>query len=138
WTDRPSDHLELRVDLSAPAGLAKPLDAWTVLGGVTAETTFPFRHAHLEQSRWLARWSELLVAAWDGKPAGGPGGTADTVALAIAAQQPVLWIDTSAEHLPIRLIRPEEFWRDSSFGEVLLSLHAPRDAQSPAALTDEL
>ena len=41
----------------------------------------------------LVRNADLLIAAWDGKPAGGPGGTASVVALALESGTPVIWFD---------------------------------------------
>jgi len=41
--------------------------------------------------------ADLLIAVWDGKPARGPGGTADVVAYAASAGKPYVWLD------PIRL-----------------------------------
>lgn len=123
WTDTPGNDPATRVDV-AEAKASGRIDDWTVLDGMAGETAFPPRHPHLEQSRWLVRWSELVVVAWDGKPAGGPGGTADTVSLAIASGQPLIWIDTSAADRPPMLVKPERLFRDGSWEEWRLTLQS--------------
>lgn len=45
--------------------------------------------AYAEASRELLRRCDHLVAVWDGRPGGGPGGTAETVALARRLDIPV-------------------------------------------------
>ncbi|WP_159942444.1 MULTISPECIES: hypothetical protein [unclassified Nocardiopsis] len=49
--------------------------------------------AHMAAGRLLVEHCDHLVAVWDGKPARGPGGTADVVAYARALSRPVtvLW-----------------------------------------------
>ncbi|MBB6121186.1 hypothetical protein [Nocardiopsis algeriensis] len=49
--------------------------------------------AHLEAGQLLVERCDRLVAVWDGRPARGPGGTADVVAHALARHRPVtvLW-----------------------------------------------
>jgi predicted Rossmann fold nucleotide-binding protein DprA/Smf involved in DNA uptake len=49
--------------------------------------------AHMEAGRLLVRRCDQLVAVWDGRPARGPGGTADVVAYARSLFRPVsvLW-----------------------------------------------
>ncbi|NYH54691.1 hypothetical protein HNR06_004280 [Nocardiopsis arvandica] len=51
--------------------------------------------AHMEAGRLLVRRCDQLVAVWDGRPARGPGGTADVVAYARSLFRPVsvLWPD---------------------------------------------
>lgn len=41
----------------------------------------------------LAKQADLILAIWDGRPAGGPGGTADVVALALAQDKSIIRID---------------------------------------------
>jgi hypothetical protein len=45
---------------------------------------------------WVVQNSDLLVAAWDGRPGLGPGGTADAVQHAIALGREVTHIDVKA------------------------------------------
>lgn len=50
---------------------------------------------YVDVGGWIVRRSDLLVAAWDGGPSGGRGGTADVVAAATAA------------HVPVHVVWPE-------------------------------
>ena len=121
WTDRPYGEDAYKLSVHAPE-----FDTHITLDGRSSEEGYPVRHAHLEQSRWLVRWSEIILVAWNGGPSGGAGGTGDLVALAIAANQPVVWIDTASGDYALRLINAEAFWRDNSFDEVRATLE--RDA----------
>jgi hypothetical protein len=38
--------------------------------------------------------ADIMLAAWDGRPGSGPGGTSDVVAYARALERPLVWIDT--------------------------------------------
>ncbi len=51
--------------------------------------------AYEAAGRWIATESELLIAVWDGQPARGRGGTADTVAYArtLDREVVVIWPD---------------------------------------------
>lgn len=126
WTDVPHRDPDTRVDLAPAPGRDLQFHTWTSLDGSAADAAFPIRNAHMEQSRWLVRWSEIVIVAWDGAPPKGPGGTADTVAVSIAAGQPVVWIDTSTPDLQVRLISPDRFWRNSTHDEIRLSLKDDR------------
>ena len=55
----------------------------------------PGEDAYEAAGRWIATESELLIAVWDGQPARGRGGTADTVAYARALDREVnvIWPD---------------------------------------------
>lgn len=53
-----------------------------------------------QHGRYLIGTIDLLVAVWDGDKSAGPGGTADVVGLAIDRQQPVVWIDSTAQAPP--------------------------------------
>lgn len=121
WTDDPDvASPDCRVDTD-PAGIRR----FTILDGANSARTYPFRHPHLEQTRWLVRWSEIVVVAWNGEPPAGPGGTADLLALAVRANQPVVWIDTrEGKGFAVNLIRPERLWRDTSFEELSEALQA--------------
>lgn len=126
-TDAPGGGPDLRVPLvRRAAGQPAGFDSWTVLDGAASAAAFPPRHAHLEQSRWLVRWSDVLVVAWDGEKARGPGGTADSVEIALATGEPVIWIDTRHPEQPARLIRPEPLFRDTRSDELLAALADPQ------------
>lgn len=51
--------------------------------------------------------ADLVLSVWDGKPARGPGGTAEVVAQAQARGLPVIWIASQPPH-ELRLLDPEE------------------------------
>jgi hypothetical protein len=53
------------------------------------------------------RQSDILVAVWDGKPADGPGGTAEVIQLALDASIPVIWISSQTDTFP-RLVEEVE------------------------------
>lgn len=58
----------------------------------------PFDHssneAYMALGYWLVEHSDLLIAAWNGLPANGLGGTADVVAYARSIGRPVLHLHT--------------------------------------------
>jgi hypothetical protein len=54
------------------------------------------RRAYKEAMRWVVQNSNLLVAAWDGRPGLGPGGTADAVQHAVALGREIIHIDVKA------------------------------------------
>src|SRR5208283_3924991 len=99
WTDDPDKPenagQSLRVELTKPDGQTPLFDAVTTLDGTASLADNQPRDAHLEQSRWLVRWADLVIVIWNGKLANGTGGTADTVALALGKGLPVVWIDES-------------------------------------------
>ena len=53
---------------------------------------------------FLVRQIDILVAVWDGEKAGGPGGTAEVIALALDAGKSVIWIDPEHAGVPHRII----------------------------------
>jgi predicted nucleic acid-binding protein len=55
----------------------------------------PSGRAYLAAGQTLVDRCDHLFAVWDGRPAHGPGGTADVVAYALARDRPVtvLWVD---------------------------------------------
>jgi hypothetical protein len=148
WTDRPNQtHRSLRVLLPKRDDPDPLFHAVTILDGEAALAEEPPRDAHLEQSRWLTRWADLLVVAWNGRLAAGTGGTADTVALALAKGLPVIWIDTHVgamdaadAEMPIRLLSPERLWLDGQFSELVDALGHPahRAALAPEASAEAL
>ncbi|MBE0567373.1 MAG: hypothetical protein IH621_15550 [Krumholzibacteria bacterium] len=72
---------------------------------------------------------DLLIAIWDGDPARGKGGTAETVAYARSRNKPIYLIDGES---PTRITR-EGFVadRDSTGGEGLATGPAPRPPSAP-------
>lgn len=140
WTDQPGlADTGTRVDLTAPEGLERAFDHLTILDGASALAEAPRRDPHLELARWLVRWSDVVVAAWDGKRAAGPGGTADVVEEAIKANRPLLWIDVAHPEMPVRFIAPQSLQRDGLFGEIIQSIEAGTvDALAPAATEHDL
>lgn len=61
--------------------------------------TLPFTRrsdaAYMAAGRWLVSNCDLLLAAWNGQPAAGPGGTGDVVAYARRMNRPVIHIHTT-------------------------------------------
>lgn len=61
--------------------------------------TLPFNHpsneAYMAVGRWLADNSDILVAAWNGQPAAGKGGTGDVVYYAQCIGRPVIHVCTT-------------------------------------------
>ena len=101
-----------------------PFEHVTALDGACDMRELPRRDPYLEQSRFLVRWAEVAVAVWDGAMPAGPGGTGDTVRLAIAKGIPVVWIDLGQglENPVVRLISPGNTWTDGSFHEFCRAL----------------
>jgi hypothetical protein len=48
--------------------------------------------SYLALGHWLVDSCDVLIAAWNGLPGKKPGGTADVVAMALAAERPVIHI----------------------------------------------
>ncbi|PWW03709.1 hypothetical protein DFR52_101395 [Hoeflea marina] len=141
WTHGPdTSDTAYRVDLNSPGDLDGGFDRYTVLDGAESAKEKPPRHGHLEQTRFLARWADVAVVAWDGEAAAGPGGTADMVALCLARRMPIIWINPNEAGVPIRQIFPDEFWSDVHFGEFLHSLRTPEilDLNAPPLDTTDL
>lgn len=59
---------------------------------------------YLWASHYIVDRADVLVAVWDGAPANGPAGTADSVTNAGARRIPIIWIPTDAPHEPVELI----------------------------------
>ena len=136
WTDTPENaDQSLQIELPKPDDQMPIFDAVTILDGEASLAEKPPRDAHLEQSRWLVRWADLVVVIWNGKLAAGTGGTADTVALALGKGLPVVWIDESDASMPIRFLSPERLWLDAYFPEIVDALVHPdrREVQAPVA-----
>jgi hypothetical protein len=63
-------------------------------GLVLPEQPLPRPQAYQAANHILAASCDLLVTLWDGKPARGPGGTAEVVELFRKDLRPLLWIHT--------------------------------------------
>jgi hypothetical protein len=51
--------------------------------------------AYLQAGRYVVDHCDILIALWDGKPAGGRGGTAEIVAYARQQRRTLYWIHTA-------------------------------------------
>lgn len=60
--------------------------------------------------RILIEQSDVLIAIWDGYTPGATGGTRHTIAAALGAGTPVIWIDASNPATAARLRLPEELF----------------------------
>jgi hypothetical protein len=89
---------------------------YTILDGINCGSEPIPRSPHLDQARFLVRHCEVLVVAWDGKPPGGAGGTADTVRLALTRGIPIIWINSLT--CEVRLIDPANLLDDTSLLEI--------------------
>jgi hypothetical protein len=54
------------------------------------------KRAYFDGGKWIVNAVDYLVAIWDGRPAGGTGGTADVVLYAERKRRPVFRIDPTA------------------------------------------
>lgn len=65
------------------------------------ETRLPFyarsEGAYEAAMRWVVDTCDLLVAAWDGRPSVGRGGTGDAVSHALATGRPVVHLDVAGQ-----------------------------------------
>jgi len=110
--------------LDDPAGAADDLtEGVTMLDGTASRADG--RSPHLAQARWLIGAADILVVVWSGRPPRGPGGTGDTVRLALEHGTPVLWVQPGASCV-LRLIRPEYLDEDFGLLELLQQLAAGR------------
>jgi hypothetical protein len=55
---------------------------------------------YLAAGQWVVDHCEILVAIWDGEPAGGIGGTAQVVQYALEQKKTVLWINAKNSQAP--------------------------------------
>lgn len=78
-------------------------DAATRLDGEAARAAGD--NPYVQQAQWLISYADLLIVLWNGAAARGPGGTAETVLLALERGLPVLWVAPAAVAPPVRLIQ---------------------------------
>ena len=103
---------EAAVALDIPLEIVRPFDEYSsdfrgssreryraVRTAAASETRLPYRErseeAYLAAMLWVTNRSDVLVAAWDGRPALGLGGTANAVAHARRIGKPVIHLDVS-------------------------------------------
>jgi hypothetical protein len=67
---------------------------------------------YVELGHRLVLGADAVLAVWDRRPHGGPGGTADVVSRALATGRPVIWIDVSDPALPMRRAAAPGEWAD--------------------------
>jgi hypothetical protein len=83
-----------RDDFARPVSRARYLSLQAV---ARSETRLPYRgrseRAYLAAMLWVANSSDVLVAAWDGRPALGLGGTGNAVRHARRIGRPVIHVD---------------------------------------------
>jgi hypothetical protein len=63
--------------------------------------------AYLAAGKLIVELCDVLVAVWDGQQAAGKGGTADIVALALAAGRPVIWLNTEEKKAAVVQLKEE-------------------------------
>ena len=61
--------------------------------------------AYLRAGEEMVDACEMVLAIWNGRPAAGPGGSADIVAYALHQQRVVLWIHAERPDEPARVLR---------------------------------
>ena len=93
-------------------------------------------HSYRLAGRATIAHCDLLIAVWDGRPAHGHGGTADTISLALKRGTPIL-------HLPLDPAQPPELLWSAFDPEVLTELHSraarrPFDTESCARMLTAL
>jgi hypothetical protein len=59
------------------------------------------QEAYRAAMRWVAERSDVLLAVWDGRPAAHAGGTADTIAHAVALGRSVLHVDLAQRRVVV-------------------------------------
>jgi hypothetical protein len=59
------------------------------------------QEAYRAAMRWVAERSDVMLAVWDGRPATDPGGTADTIAHALALGRSVLHVDPALRRVVV-------------------------------------
>lgn len=97
--------------------------------------------AYRRAAMFMLRSVNFLVAVWDGEPARGPGGTADTIAEAARSLVPVIWIDAlGAQRTRIgygETAQAMPRWADCT-NDALRKLTVPRTPQGKTLSADAL
>lgn len=120
----PPNALETGSRARFEALLATPGAAVFELDGVREAETAAYAYA----AQVVLRQSDLLLAVWDGAPAAGGGGTAETVMAALQTHTPVLWLGCG-ERPGWRLLAGPQDLACLSWGEPCAQPQAADDAQ---------
>lgn len=116
WTDDPNlAGPDLRIDLDATR---EEFKAVTVLDGASYDSPTGWYGGHLAHADFVVRWSDVLVAVWDGMPAKGPGGTGDAVAIALKSGKPVIWVHADEINGPIRILNTNGYGEMADLGSL--------------------
>jgi hypothetical protein len=111
---------EAALRLGVPLEIVRPFDRYVedfvtkagrgryraLANAARRETRLPFSVASVDAyeaaMRWIARACDVLVAAWDGSPPRGRGGTAEAVAYAESIGRRVIHLDVVAHRVVLR------------------------------------
>jgi hypothetical protein len=111
---------EAAVRLGVPLEIIRPFDRYadhfssassrrrygSLVAAARRETRLPFAsasvYAYETAMRWIADACDVLVAAWDGSPPRGTGGTADTVSYAERIGRQIVHLDVVAMRVVLR------------------------------------
>jgi hypothetical protein len=111
---------EAALELGVPLEIVRPFDSYendfateasrsrysSLVDAAHRETRLPFAACSLQAyeaaMRWIAEACDLLVAAWDGSPARGRGGTAAAVRYAEGIGRSVVHFDVLAHRVVLR------------------------------------
>lgn len=111
---------EAALGLGVPLEIVRPFDSYerdfrteasrrrycALVDAAHRETRLPFAacslHAYEAAMRWIAETCDLLVAAWDGSPPRGRGGTADAIRYAESIGRAVVHFDVVAHRVVLR------------------------------------
>lgn len=111
---------EAALQLGVPLEIVRPFDRYVddfvttnsrsryraLADAARRETRLPFSvasvYAYETAMRWIARACDVLVAAWDGSPPRGRGGTADAIAYAESIGRRVVHLDVVAHRVVLR------------------------------------
>jgi hypothetical protein len=95
--DRYADDFVTRTSRRRYRGLVEAAFRETRLPSAVASV-----HAYESAMRWIARACDVLVAAWDGSPPRGRGGTADAIVYAESIGRRVVHFDVVAHRVVLR------------------------------------
>ena len=111
---------EAALELGVPLEIVRPFDRYLddfvttssrrryrrLVEAAHRETRLPFSVssvvAYEAAMRWIARACDVLVAAWDGSPPRGRGGTAEAIVFAESIGRPVVHLDVVAHRVVVR------------------------------------
>lgn len=93
---------------------------------------------HLDQTRWLLAYADIVLVLWNGAAARGAGGTADIVLLGLAKGLPILWIATDPADVALRLLPTAQIEADALELRAAIQSTARAPAADAAALAARL